>query len=285
MEYLAFHGVTKAQHQAQFDNADGLSKKGFHLTSLSIYREANNDSTFYASVWLKNDNPPSEWVACHGLTSEQYQVFFNEWVSKGFHPVIITATGGGTIGINNRNTALFAAVFEKGSVAFEARHDIDKNTFNTTCNWAKANGYYLRWATLYGGRDRLYAGIWEKMPVPFNWDQHFVTGIDSRIEVPAISNNLTIDFLTASPFGEYLAVYTDRVQDVKTFNGIEGVTYQTLFNNLTGNGYFPKCVNVGGDSRTVPGLNFSGLFYKAALTSKKIISSGIRIKSVVRKIK
>ena len=121
----AYHDATGAEHQKQFDAADGLFKKGYRNISLSVYRDAVQ--LLYTAVWLKG-GANKAWRGFHGLSSAQYQQFFNTWQPKGYRPVIVTATGGGTVGTNQTNSAIFAGVFEKDATPFLAKHDINSTS-------------------------------------------------------------------------------------------------------------------------------------------------------------
>ena len=98
--FEAYHGVTGAQHQTNFDR---LSSHGFRMISLSVYGDPGDPH--YAAVWVKRSGPA--WMAVHGVDNAGYQSFFNTWTAKGYVPVLVTATG-------PANNARFAAVFEQG---------------------------------------------------------------------------------------------------------------------------------------------------------------------------
>ncbi|MDE2366880.1 MAG: hypothetical protein KGM95_08100, partial [Betaproteobacteria bacterium] len=52
----------------------------------------------------------------HGVNSGDYQSFFNNWTTKGYVLVLVSATG-------TSNNAIFAAVFEQGIAGtWLARH-------------------------------------------------------------------------------------------------------------------------------------------------------------------
>jgi hypothetical protein len=260
IEFSAFHDISSQQHQFQFDNPNGLSKKGFRLTSLSAYRTSGNPEIKYASVWTK-DNKSVDWVATHGISAQRYQTYFDEKVRDGYHPIVITATGGGVIGINRKNDAVFAAVFEKGSVPFQARHNIDYGEFKNMCSWAKTNGYYLRWATIYGGRERLYAGIWEKSPL--SWDYTESTPIDGPASLPTSKNGMDISFFTRGPFGDYLMVYTNKKNEMKERHALTSGEYQNAFDDFVRTNYYPVVVQVAGDDRSSGNSTaYGGLFRK-----------------------
>jgi hypothetical protein len=97
----------------------------------------------------------------------------------------VTATGGGVVGANQASQATFAGVFEKDSTPFLARHGIDWATFKDACSWAKQHQHVLRWATIYGGKKRRYAGVWEKAPAGVSWDYTLTVAIDGpELAVP-----------------------------------------------------------------------------------------------------
>ena len=81
--FVARHGLTAAQYQAEFDKnvADG-----FRLAQVNGYRVGNQ--TLYVAIWDKASSPA--WVARHGLTSAAYQQEFNRLTSDGFRLVDVS---------------------------------------------------------------------------------------------------------------------------------------------------------------------------------------------------
>src|SRR6266481_98959 len=155
--FQAYHGVTGAQHQTNFNS---LSAQGFRMISLSVY---GGSEPRYAVVWVKRSGPA--WQACHGRDANGYQAFCNEWTGKGYLPRIVTATGSGS-------SAVYAAVFEQApaSGAWFARHGIDQATFDQANNDAHTNGQILVSAACYGTpSNRTYAGIWMPNPGNVQW--------------------------------------------------------------------------------------------------------------------
>lgn len=268
--FVAYHDASGADHQKQFDAADGLLKKGFRIRSLSVYRNAN--ATLYAAVWTNEPGPA--WQAFHGLSSAAYQQHFNTWTAKGYRPIIITATGGGVLGGNQTNNSVFAGVFEQGAVPFVAKHDADGQAFKDTCEWARANQHVLRSATIYGGLQRSYAGVWEKSAAGVTWDHKITVAIDSAEQgVPlTMPGNaaLKLAYVTRSPYAEYLSVYRSDHSGLQVErHGMTSAQYQTQFNALTGEGYTPICVQAGGDPRVSGTPRFVALFHKPQITLGK----------------
>ena len=78
--FEAYHDVTGAQHQANFNN---LSAQGYRMISLSVYGDPGNP--LYAAVWVQRSGPA--WEAVHGVDAAGYQAFFDTWTAKGYVPV------------------------------------------------------------------------------------------------------------------------------------------------------------------------------------------------------
>lgn len=84
--FEAYHGVTGAQHQTNFNR---LTAHGYRMISLSVYGDPGEAR--YAAVWVQRQG--AAWVAVHGVDGAGYQSFFNTWTAKGYVPVLVSATG------------------------------------------------------------------------------------------------------------------------------------------------------------------------------------------------
>lgn len=256
----AYHGETGSYHDNQFHASDGLAKKGYRLRSLSVYRDLNNQ-TLYAAVWTTEAGPP--WVACHGKSGSEYQGFADEWTSKGYRPIIVTATGGGEIG-GQVSDAEFAAVFILDSTPYYARHGLDWQTFKDTCTWAKQNQHVLRWATAYS-MPHLFAGIWEKRP-NVSWDYTGGHIIDSPYKGESMTMygepSLRLNFVTGW-YGYHIAVYRDDQmgQWAARFN-MSSHDYQVEYTSLKTQNFYPMLVQAEGDARVGTAPSFIALFEK-----------------------
>lgn len=84
--------------------------------------------------------------------------------------------------------------------------------------------------------------------------------------VPATMPNnpaLRLAFVTRSPFAEYLAVYrSDQVDVLKERHGMTSSQYQAQHDLLNAQGYYPACVQAGGDPRVSDTPRFVALFKK-----------------------
>jgi len=95
--WLARHGLTSAQYQAEFDK---LLNQGYRLAHVSGYGIGNQD--FYAAIWEKTSGPA--WAARHGMSSSDYQGEFNNYYYQGYRLKLIN---GYTVGNHDRYTAIW----------------------------------------------------------------------------------------------------------------------------------------------------------------------------------
>lgn len=150
--WVARHGLTAAQYQAAFNEFTG---QGYVLDWVSGYFDGRQD--LYTAIWRKEPSAPV-WEARHGLTSAQYQTFFNDVTGKGYKPVVVC-------GYSDGAQDLYAAIFRKiaNAPAWEARHGLTPTQYQTTFDDLVAQGYRLELVSGYSvaGQDR-FAAIWTK---------------------------------------------------------------------------------------------------------------------------
>lgn len=164
--WQARHGMTSAQYQQNFDTFVG---QGYRLVDVSGYQVGNEAR--YAALWIKAPGPA--FVARHGLTGDQYQQAFNQYVSQGYRLVHVSGYG-----VNN--TAYYAAIFEKNNgTAFVARHGLTGDQYQQAFNQNTAQGYRLTDVSGYRvGNQVLYAAVWTKVGGPGYQARHGVKGSD-----------------------------------------------------------------------------------------------------------
>lgn len=83
--WVARHDLTERQFQETFDS---WAPKGYRPISLSSY--PTGAGTRF-SITLTQDKGGPSWKARHGLTSEQYQAYFDEMNRKGLRPTQVVA--------------------------------------------------------------------------------------------------------------------------------------------------------------------------------------------------
>lgn len=236
--FVAYHGVTSAQHQANFNNYSG---SGFRMISLSVY--GSTSSPRYAAVWTKEAGPA--FVAAHGINPQGYQNFFNTWAAKGYVPRIVSATGSGS-------SAVFATVFEKVKFpAMIARHGLTKTQFDAQNTDAKAKNLILHTCAAYGtSSDRRYAGVWVTNTQNVKWLAYsdlsaadYQKQFDACIQLPWYSPEIVSVFED----NRYCALFTDRIRgSFVARHNIGPTSYQKEFDTHTKAGLIPFFVDAGG---------------------------------------
>ncbi len=266
--FEAYHGVTGAQHQANFDR---LASQGFRMISLSVYGDPADP--YYAAVWVLRGG--SAWVAVHGVDASGYQSFFDTYTAQDFVPVLVTATGP----VQN---AVFAAVFEQGiSGPWVARHGMtsgpqaNAGTFDNLNALAASQNQYIRSMAIYGtAQDRRYAAIWHANPVFVKWHVHdadgastYQTTFNSATQLPGyVLNGYRPAYVTLSTDQVYCSVFKDDVVGYWVArHGMTSADYQAEFNNQLTEGRYPICVQGGGIG--------DGTRYAAVFASQDVPSS------------
>jgi CubicO group peptidase (beta-lactamase class C family) len=269
MAFQAYHGVTGAQHQTNFNN---LSAQGYRMISLSVYGDPHDGR--YAAVWVQRAGPA--WVAVHGVDSAGYQSFFNNWTAKGFVPVIVSATGA----VNN---AIFAAVFEQGiGGAWLARHgmtsgpDANANTFQHFVKTAADSKLMVRSVAIYGtASDRRYAAVWHANPRYVKWHVHpsdtgasYQTVFDAETQLPGYSlHAYRPAYVAVSDDHMYCSVFKDDVVGPWVArHGLTSSQYQTEFDAQNAAGFYPICVQGGGSGSNT---RYAAIFAKQDVPSSR----------------
>lgn len=249
----AYHGVSGATHQQRFDS---LSQQGYRMISISVYGDRANP--LYAAVWVQRGGPA--WAAVHGLNAAAYQAKVTQLAGTGFVPVLVSATG-------SRTDPVFAAVFEKRTGVWQARHGLidgpasSAGTLANMMDWARTNNCVPTSLAVYGGAgDRTYAATWLPNPGQVKWRAHemgsagdYQAWFDAYTQVPL--RPLTVD---ASDASQYAAIFTDdSVGGWVARHNLTSAQYQAEFDKQAGQGLYPISVQGGG---TGAGIRYAAVF-------------------------
>jgi CubicO group peptidase (beta-lactamase class C family) len=243
MTFQAYHGVTAAQHQTNFDK---WSAQGYRMISLSVYGDPGN--ALYAAVWVQRTGPA--WVAIHGVNAAAYQTFFTKWSNEGYLPVLVSAAG-------PFNNALFASVFEHGDPGpWLGRHGMTSADFAAANTSAVNNGQMIRSFSIYGtSSDRRYAAIWHPNSTFVKSHVHaadsasaYQTNFDAEKQLPGVFLNAWRPaYVALSSDATYCSVFKDDfVGGWTARHGMSGSDYQTFFNQQVAEGNYPIMVQGGG---------------------------------------
>lgn len=242
--WVARHGLTAAQYQAEFNRVVGL---GYRLVDVSGYEVGGQAR--YAALWDTSTGPA--WAARHGLTAAQYQTEVNTLVGQGYRPVRVSgyAVGG---------RDYYAAVFEKSSgVAWQARHGLTAAQYQTTFNTLVGQGYRPVSVSGYAvGGQELYAAVWDKSGGPAWEARHGLTAAQYQAEFNRLAGLgyrlADVSGYEAGGQARYAAVWQKAAGTWQARHGLTAAQYQAEFTNLVNQGYRLTHVNgstVGGQDR------------------------------------
>jgi hypothetical protein len=167
---IARHGMTPAGYQSTFND---LTAQGYRPIQVSGY--TNNGAERYAALFTKT--PAGAWVAKHGLTSSEFQSYFNWLGSLGYR---LTWISGYEVAGNER----YAAIWEqKTGGAWYAFYGMTSAGYQQTFNTYAQQGYRLTHLNAYtiGGASR-YAAIFEQQAGPAWVAKHGLTSAEFQQE-------------------------------------------------------------------------------------------------------
>jgi CubicO group peptidase (beta-lactamase class C family) len=241
--FAAYHGVTAAVHQANFDQ---LSRRQFRPISLSVYGDPPN--VLYAAVWV--DGPGPAFAAVHGLNARDYQAAFDFWRSRDYAPTIVTAAG-------RPDNALFAAVFEQQVPGpGRARHGITEAEFADECRQAANARQKLRWASIYGTPDdRRFVATWHANPGYAKWHafarvapNEYQGLFDAQTQLPQFRPTC----VSVASDHALCALFTDEgIGSWVARHGMTSAEYQAEFDRQRAAGRMPVCVQGGGTGNDI----------------------------------
>ena len=164
-QFVAHHRMTSSQYQSYFDQ---YVSQGYRLIEVSGYAFGNEAN--YAALWQRA--PGADWVAHHGMTSEQYQSYFDLYISQGY---VLKQVDGYTV---NR-VDYYAAIWTKDTVpAFVAHHRMTSSQYQSYFDQYVGQGYRLvdvSGYTVDGVAN--YAALWYKDNGPAFVARH---GLDAQ---------------------------------------------------------------------------------------------------------
>lgn len=240
--FVAYHGVDASSHQQRFDE---LSGRGLRMSWINVSGE-RADAT-YAAVWVENDG--RAWAGLHNLDANGYQARFDEVVSQGLVPSVVSAAG--------TSGAVFAAVFEQRDVgSWTARHGLSwgaedqPDTLVSVMVGLAGSGYLPRCLAVYGpADDRRYAGVWWQNREAVRWSWWFGTADFHQLVFDALSaGGLRPASLGVGPDGTVLSVFRDdQVGPFAARHRIDANEYQAEFDRQQQQGRRPIVVAAGGE--------------------------------------
>ncbi|HTA44845.1 MAG TPA: serine hydrolase [Bryobacteraceae bacterium] len=184
------------------------------------------------------------WIARHGLTAEQYQEAFNDYVgNQGMQLTDVSGYGSAV--------PLYAALWVKTASppAWQARHGLTASDYQTTFNQLTAQGYHPvlvnGYATAAGPR---FACIFEQGATGPWVAQHGLTAAQYQAAFDGyLGQGYALDWVSGYFDGSqdlYAAIWRKdaSIPAWQARHGLTAEQYQAFFNEVTGQGYKPVVV-------------------------------------------
>ena len=243
--WVARHGMTSQQYQSKFNE---LVKKGYRLVDVAGY--GVQGTARYAALWEKKAGPA--WVARHGMTSGQYQSYFNIYVRWGYRLVHVS-------GYTIRGQDRYAAIWEKkGGPAWVARHRMTSAQYQQYFNLYRGLGYRLVQVSGYSLNNQArYAAIWEKKGGPAWIARHGLTSAGYQNAFNAYVRRgyrlKHVSAYTVANVDRYAAIFERTGGPIwAARHRMTSAGYQGEFNNFYYQGYRLKNISgyaLGGKAR------------------------------------
>lgn len=235
--WQARHGLTSDQYQQTFNDLVG---QGYRLNYVSGY--TFNNEPHFAAIWEQKPSP--EWVARHGMTSDDYQTAFNNYTQQGFRLVLVN-------GYNVNGQDNYVAIWDKSSgPAWVARHGMTSTEYQNNFNTYVNQGYRLTHVSGYSlGSDARYAAIWEMLDDGIPWVAHHgMTSSDYQTQFTTLVGQgyrlVDVSGYEVDNVDYYAAIWEKSSSSpFIAKHGLTSTQYQAEFNNELYQGYVPTVVS------------------------------------------
>jgi hypothetical protein len=194
------------------------------------------------NIYLDNitsEIPVGGWIARHNLTTQQYQEAFNDYVGNhGMQLMDVSGYGG--------SASLYAALWVKTASppAWQARHGLTADDYQTTFNQLTAQGYHLvlvnGYATAAGPR---FACIFQQGATDPWVARHGLTAAQYQAAFDQfVQQGYMLDWVSGYFDGGqdlYAAIWRKpaSVLPWQARHGLSAADYQTFFNSATTQGF------------------------------------------------
>lgn len=150
VSWIARHGLTQTEYQAEFDNLPD----GYRPLQVESY--LSNDSIRYAVIFTKEEGP--KWIAYHGKSEVEHVALFNTHTQQGYRPVNVSV-------VSVNGTRRVTALYDKADVGkWIAKHKIPSSEYNNEFKTNKEAGRYLAYLDAYKHDGSVYfSAIWNSV--------------------------------------------------------------------------------------------------------------------------
>ncbi|MEV0970898.1 hypothetical protein [Microtetraspora glauca] len=193
---------------------------------------------------FSDNRPGPDWqLIVRAKGDAIYQQEFDRFTAMGYQPTMVTATGSGS-------AATFAAIFQKKSGKFVARHGMRANELDTINFELRNNkGYMLSSLNVYGTpSDPRYAAVWVPNPSGISWNYNLsisASGYQSVFD-NAVKAGYRPSVIGVGPDGKtYSVVWVkDGIRPWYAFHGMSAAQYQARFDEMTAKGLYPASIDM-----------------------------------------
>jgi hypothetical protein len=154
--WVARHGMTGAQYQAEFNTQTG---QGYRLLNLASY--LSGGKIRYAAIFVRAGGPA--WTAYHGLNAQQHQERFDDLSKKGYVPVNVSVVSIG----GERSYAAFYEQKNVGSWRLKSFMTADEYQAEWNANWAAGRRVAYLSAYNHSGAVR-FSAVFQQMNIEGN---------------------------------------------------------------------------------------------------------------------
>lgn len=246
---VAWHNRSTPEHK---ELVDKWAAKGFRTLSLSLYGTPGDPR--FAAVMVKR--PVVIATKQFGpLNQAGIQAKFDEMVSDGWGPFILTATG-------PRNSAVFAGVFTPMKLIPKTRLNLSATQFAEECGKQQAVGSILWWVDAFGSaNDPRYTAIWGANPSRQAWNCDAIDegGADLQARFEALKDTWCRPALiSVTPAGRCAELFVDSaIGPWSSRVGMTSAQYQAEYDKHTKAGLQPIHVSASGSGA---GARFAAIF-------------------------
>jgi len=167
--FQAFHGLSSAQYQAEFDK---WTDQGYRPVIVESYLD---NGVRYAAVFKKTSGPA--FVAYHGISAAEHQARVDDLTgAKGYRPVAVSVVSNGGL--------KYTGLYTKANVGgWQLKSQLTPAEYQQFYNSNKAAGRHVAYLNAYtiGGAPRIVA-IWTSATPAGGKQRHGLTGAQYQNE-------------------------------------------------------------------------------------------------------
>ncbi|KAK2756980.1 hypothetical protein FQN54_004948 [Arachnomyces sp. PD_36] len=255
-EWHAYYRLNADAYQAKFDE---MVEDGYRLNSVSGY-EYEGEANF-AVIFEQRES--AAWMSHSGLTFEEYDAKFQEYLDEGYHVVQVN-------GYTIDDVDYYAAIWDKSPVgAWASRTGMSREYMQDYFDKYLEEGYIM---THVSGYERdgqaLFAAVWEQREAKHNWSsvgelnaEDFQKEFDQKLEEGY--RLVDVDGYQKDGTAYFVGIWNDSEACAwESRAELDSASFQELFDKYREEGYILRSFsgyNVGDEDR------YAGIWVKPSV--------------------